>query len=92
MDRAQLEALTTEELRTKAFGVAERRVDVGFFWDLLKHLPASSELAGDDSFTGAPAAISDLVELFRELRGNHLAEAEPMLRAKFVDYLAEHGA
>lgn len=91
MDRAELEALTTEELRTKAFAVAERRVDVGFFWDLLKHLPASTELAGDDSFTGAPAAISDLIELFRELRGNHLAEAEPMLRAKFVDYLAEHG-
>lgn len=90
MDRAELEALPTEELRAKAFAVAERRVDVGFFWDLIKHLPASSALADDDSFSGAPAAISDLIELFRELRGNHLAEAEPMLRAKFLDYLATH--
>lgn len=90
MERAELEALSTEELRQQAFHVAERRMDVGFFWDLLKHLPASMELAGDDSFTAAPAAVSDLIELFREFRGEHLAEAEPMLRAKFLDYLSEH--
>jgi hypothetical protein len=90
MERSELEALSTEELRTKAFHVAEHRMDAGFFWDLLKHLPASTELAGDDSFTGAPAAISDMIELFREFRGDHLAAAEPMLRAKFVDYLVSH--
>jgi hypothetical protein len=91
MERSELEALSTEELRAKAFSVAEHRLDVGFFWDLVKHLPAAQDLAADDTFSGAPAAVSDLVELLRELRGDHLAEAEPLLRAKFVDYLVAHG-
>ena len=90
MDRAELEALTTDELRHKAFSVAERRLDVGFFWDLLKHLPASASVARDDSFSGAPAAVSDALALFREFRGDHLGDAEPLIRAKFVDYLTEH--
>ena len=92
MDRAGLEALSTDELRAKAFAVAERRVDVGFFWDLLKHLPAATELASDDSFAAPSAAISDLVELFRELGGHQVEAAEPLLRAKYVDYLVAHQA
>jgi hypothetical protein len=92
MDRAELEALSTDELRAKAFSVAERRLDVGFFWDLLKHLPASMRVAGDDSFSAAPAAVSDALELFREFRGDHLGESEPLIRAKFVDYLLAHTA
>jgi hypothetical protein len=90
MDRAELEALSTEELRRKAFSVAEHRLDVGFFWDLLKHLPASARVAGDDSFSGAPASVSDAVELFREFRGDHLGDSEPMIRAKLLDYLSSH--
>ena len=90
MDRAELEALGTDELRAKAFRAAERRLDVGFFWDLVKHLPAAGEVARDDSFSSAPAAISDLIELFREFGGHHLGAAEPMIRAKFVDYLLAH--
>jgi hypothetical protein len=34
--------------------------------------------------------VSDAVELFREFRGDHLGDAEPLIRAKFVDYLAAH--
>jgi hypothetical protein len=90
MDRAELEALSTEELRHKAFSVAERRLDVGFFWDLLKHLPASAEVARDDAFSSAAASVSDALELFREFRGDNLGAAEPMIRAKFLDYLASH--
>jgi hypothetical protein len=90
MDRAELEALSTDELRHKAFAAAERRVDVGFFWDLVKHLPASAEVARDDSFSSVAATVSDALELFREFRGDNLGDAEPMIRAKFVDYLVEH--
>jgi hypothetical protein len=90
MDRSGLDALSTEELREKAFKVAEHRLDVGFFWDLLKHLPASTRVAGDDAFSGAPAALSDVLELFREFRGDHLGDAEPLVRAKLLDYLTEH--
>ena len=89
MDRAELEALSTEDLRKRAFSAAERHVDVGFFWDLLKHLPASAEVARDDSFSSAAASVSDALELFREFRGDHLGDAEPLIRAKFVDYLVK---
>ena len=92
MDRAELEALSTDDLRHQAFRVAERRLDVGFFWDLVKHLPASGEVARDDSFSSAAAGISDLIELFRQFGGNNLGDAEPLIRAKFVDYVLEHGA
>jgi len=90
MDRSALEALSTEELRSKAFSVAEHRVDVAFFWDLLKHLPSSDNAAGEDAFSAAPAAVSDLIQLFREFKGDDLGEVEPLLRAKFVDYLVAH--
>ncbi len=90
MDRAELEALGTDELRARAFRVAERRLDVGFFWDLVKHLPAAGEVARDDSFSSAAAGVSDLIELFRELSGHNLGDTEPMIRAKFVDYLLAH--
>ena len=91
MDRTELEALTTEELRRKAFSTAERHLDVGFFYDLIKHLPASAEVARDDSFTSVSAGLSDVLELFREFRGDNLGDAEPMIRAKFVDYLSKKG-
>ena len=90
MDRAALEELSTDELRQKAFHLAERRLDVGFFWDLVKHLPAAGEVARDDSFSSAAAGVSDLIELFREVRGSNLGDAEPLIRAKFVDYLLAH--
>ena len=90
MGRAELEQLTTEELRERAFAMAERRLDIGFFWDLVKHLPASRQVAADDSFSGPSTALSDVLELFREFRGDHLATAEPLLRAKFLDYLDSH--
>lgn len=90
MDRAELDALTTEQLREKAFSVAERHVDVGFFWDLLRHLPASANVARDDSFSAASATLSDAIELFREFRGDHLGDSEPLVRAYFLDYLVKH--
>jgi len=89
--REQLDALPTEELRSRAFALAERRHDVRFFWDLAKHLPASDDVATDDGFSGPGTTIADVLELWRELRGkNVLRENEPLLRAHFIDYLAKH--
>ncbi len=90
--QADLESLTTEELRQRAFDLAKQRHDFHFFWDLAKHVPAAGEAATDDGFTAPGASISDLIELFRELRGEHLGAAEPMLRAHFLGYLTERSA
>ena len=92
ISRADLDSLTTEELRQRAFDLAKHRHDFHFFWDLAKHVPAAGDAAGDDSFTAPGASISDLIELFRELRGDNLGDAEPMLRAHFLDYLEQHSA
>ena len=90
ISRADLDALSTEELRQRAFDLAKHRHDFHFFWDLAKHVPSASEAATDDGFTAPGASISDLIDLFRELRGENLGDAEPMLRAHFLDYLSQH--
>jgi hypothetical protein len=86
--RAELEALSTDELRKRAFHRAERHADVGFFWDLIRHLPSSNELSGEDGSLGSVSdSIGSVIELARELMGKDLGGSEPMLRARFIDYL-----
>lgn len=83
-----LDALTTDELRRQAFDKAREAHDVGFFWDLVKHLRASHALAAEDgSAGGLTGSITELYELSRELMGKDLGDAEPLIRARFEQYL-----
>ncbi|MGI8776571.1 MAG: hypothetical protein ACR2LJ_04115 [Acidimicrobiales bacterium] len=83
-----LDALSTEELREHAFSRAERHADIGFFWDLVKHLPAAAALSSEDGSAGAiGGSVAEVVRLVRELAGHDYGEAEPLLRAKFIAYL-----
>lgn len=83
-----LDDLTTEELRVRAFDKARDAHDLGFFWDLVKHLRASSALSAEDGSAGAlTGSISEAVDLVRELMGKGLGDDEPLLRARFLDYL-----
>ena len=84
----ELEQLSTEELRRRAFDLAESRHDVGFFWDLIRHLPPAETGAGGDASSGAlTGGIADAVETVRELFGRGLGDAEPLVRARFISYL-----
>jgi hypothetical protein len=84
----ELDQLTTEELRERAFDHAERRKDIGFFWDLVKHLPAAAALEVEDgSLGGVSLSITETVELVREFAGQDLGDFEPLIRARFIDYL-----
>ena len=87
---ADLDALTTEQLRQRAFDKAERSKDVGYFWDLVKHMRGSQAIAGEDGSSGAiTGSITELVHIVRELMGKEpLGEDEPLLRARFLDYLS----
>lgn len=86
-----LDALTTEELRSRAFHLAESRRDLRFFWDLMRHLPATRDGATEDGSAGGIAGgIGELVELIREMSGKGYGDAEPLVRARFVDYLRTH--
>jgi hypothetical protein len=87
----ELDSLSTEELRKRAFHRAERHGDIGFFWDLVRHLPSTTDVQTEDGSLGSVTySISELVELVRELMGKDLGDAEPILRARFLDYLRSH--
>ncbi|MEU8023862.1 hypothetical protein AB0B88_16765 [Micromonospora haikouensis] len=87
----ELDALSTEELRERAFATARERRDVGFFWSVLRHLPNADEAAALD---GAPNSVGPTIDeaaaLWRELTGHGYEESAPLLRAKFIDYLMKH--
>jgi hypothetical protein len=85
---AELDQLSTEELRERAFHQARERHDVGFFVRIIRHLPHADDAEALDGSLGSVAAsVSDLVSLWREFTGHGYGDAEPMLRAAFIDYL-----
>ena len=84
-----LEDLSTDELRSRAFAKAEKAHDVRFFWDVAKHVRGARAIAGEDGSSGAiTGTVAEAVSVVRELMGKTpLGEDEPLLRARFVDYL-----
>jgi hypothetical protein len=85
----ELDALSTEELRKRAFAKAIEHRDVKFFWSVLRHLPHADDAEELDASLGAVgASVDDAVALWREFTGHGYGNAEPLLRAAFIDYLA----
>ena len=84
-----LDALSTDALRARAFEKAERTRDVGFVWEIARHMRGSHAIAGEDGSSGAiTGSLAEAVHVVRELLGKEpLGEDEPLLRARFVDYL-----
>ena len=83
-----LDELTTEQLRQRAFDKARGAHDRAFFWDLTRHLRGARAIAGEDGSSGGlTGTIAELVDLARELQGKDLGDDEPLLRARFLDYL-----
>jgi hypothetical protein len=85
----QLDDLSTEELRHRAFAKAEHHRDVGFFWDLIKHLPGGESLSSDDgSLGGLGEGLSGAISLATHRLGEHETALEPLLRARYINYLS----
>jgi len=85
---ADLDQLSTEELRKQAFDKAQSAHDLGFFWDLAKHMRGARAIAvADGSSGGITGTLTELVDLVLELMGKGLGEDEPLLRVRFLDYL-----
>ena len=88
MTLPDLDALSTEELRGRAFEKAQSAHDLHFFWDLAKHMRGARAIAGEDgSGGGITGTLTELVDLARELMGKDLGEDEPLLRARLLEYL-----
>jgi hypothetical protein len=88
-DAPDLDQLSTEELRHQAFSLAAQRHDIGFFWSVFKHLPHADDAESLDASLGAVgASVSDALALWREFTGRGgYGDAEPLLRAAFMEYL-----
>ena len=87
---AELDALTTEELRHRAFERAERHHDVRFFWDLVRHLRPTENAATEDGSAGnITGTVAEAVEATREMLGADLGDMEPLVRARFIDYIRQ---
>ena len=87
---AELDALTTEELRELAFDKAREERDGAFFWDLFQHLPSATDAeVGDNSLGDIGPEVDDFVGLWREFTGHEYGEMEPLIRARFIDYLMQ---
>jgi hypothetical protein len=85
---ATLDALPTEELRERAFARAWHHRDLSFFVTVIRILPAADNTEQLDGSLGAiGASLSDIVALWREFTGHGYGEAEPLVRAEFIDYL-----
>ena len=83
-----LDDLSTEELRRRAFEKAQADHDLHFFWDLTTHMRAARAIAAEDgSGGGITGTLAELVDLARELMGKGLGDDEPLVRARFLDYL-----
>lgn len=81
----ELERLSTNELRERAFSRAKRRLDVGFFWNLLESVPAAEAAAGhlDESRED----VMRLAERVNDLMNPDSPEEADAFRPIYIEYL-----
>ena len=88
-----LEAQDVRTLRDWSLDLARERRDVGFFWDLAKHLPATEDANRDWATYDPVDAIRELGHLvthFREEAAD--PEVAALLRVRYVGYLLDHAS
>ena len=86
--REELDALSSKELHDRAMKLARHRLDIGFFWDLLKTIPVAEAATGntDDSIEDVNHIAARVEDAFDADEGE-LADA---MRPFYLDYLLEH--
>ena len=86
--RAELEALSSEELADRALALARRRLDIAFFWELIRTVPEAEAAMGDVDHGKADVMwFSALLNDLGRADEGQLAEA---LRPLYLDYLEKH--
>lgn len=89
--RRFLDAQPLTTLRDWSLEVARERLDVGFLWDLVRHLPETAEHNRDFAVLDPINAVGELIELVTNFRQDAAdPEAAPLLRARYIDYLVDH--
>ncbi|HST39202.1 MAG TPA: hypothetical protein VLK58_06825, partial [Conexibacter sp.] len=76
------------QLHDLAVRRARHHLDVGFFWRLMKVLPAAEAAAGEDE--EAEADLQSLVAHIDDVTESGKGEVGELLRPFYLDYLREH--
>jgi hypothetical protein len=84
-----LDGLSSQELHDRAVSYARRHLDVRFFWDLIRVLPAAEAAAGEldeaeEDVMRLSAHVDDLTE-------SGEGEVGDMMRPFYLEYLRRHG-
>jgi hypothetical protein len=88
--RAFLERQDVATLRDWALGLAREHRDVGFLWDLSKHLPSTEDANRDWAAFDPFDAVRELTHLVTHFRQEAAdPEVAELLRFRYVDYLLE---
>ena len=89
MSDDDLERLSSAELHDLAVRRARRHLDVKFFWDLMKVLPAAEASAGE--LVEADADVTRMSAHIDDVTDSGRGEVAEMLRPFYLDYLRRHG-
>ncbi|MGH2757599.1 MAG: hypothetical protein ACRDI3_07405 [Actinomycetota bacterium] len=84
----ELDRLSTRELHDRAFSVARRRLDVGFFWKLLEVVPAAEAAAGH--MGEAEEDILSFAQRVQDVVHPDTTEEADAFRPIYTEYLLEH--
>ena len=84
-----LEGLSSQDLHDRAVSYAKRHLDVRFFWDLVKLVPAAEAAAGDldeaeDDVMRLSSHVDDVTDAGK-------GEVADLLRPFYLEYLRGHG-
>ena len=83
-----LDRLSSEELHDLAVSHARRHLNVKFFWELLKILPAAEAAAGE--YEEANADIQRMSAHIDDLTDSGKGEVAEQLRPFYLEYLRKH--
>jgi hypothetical protein len=83
-----LDRLSSEELHDLAVSHARRHVNVKFFWELLKILPAAEAAAGE--YEEANADIQRMSAHIDDITDSGKGEVAEQLRPFYLEYLRKH--
>ena len=87
--REELDALSSKELHDRAFAVAKRHLDVGFYWNLLKAVPVAEAAIGEEA--EAEQDVMSLRGHLNDLTNSGEGELADALRPLYIDYLLKRG-
>jgi hypothetical protein len=83
-----LDALSSQELHDLAVSRAKHHLDVKFYWELMRTLPAAETAAGD--FDEAQLDVQRMSAHIDDVTESGKGEVAEMLRPFFLDYLRKH--